>query len=439
MTNNERSYCLIASAIVYFLLNCLVVYEFYLCICQVIGVLESNHACFAMTGSFANPGPLGGMMAMSLVMLVTFVWKNRDVKVWHIRTVVILSIVSSILCFIVLPASMSRAAWLAVGIALAVFGFKELELKKWIKGHKIKSVLLLLLMFVLVAGAFSLKKDSAIGRLHIWHMELRAIIDEPWSGYGRGTALGVYGDTQAEYFLEKPRSPIIVKVAGSPEFPFNEYFKIGIEYGIFVMFGVILFLISFIMILLKSRSPFAYGLIVLGVFAFFSYPLDAIGIKSDAERSWESVRHLLSLGLYEDAVIALEPLYENLKDNDDYLYDYGFALYKCGKSDASIDVLMQGTSISANPMFYNIIGKNYEAQEAYDKAEASYLHAYYMVPHRIYPLTLLMRLHVRQGNDAEALRYGRKILNSPINDKHERMCRLYYETKHCVDSLMLQD
>lgn len=402
---------------------------------QVLDLQASGHPDFAMTGSFANPGPYGGLLAILLAILGVYIIQNRKAQKWYDKALLILSTISFVLCIIVFPASMSRAAWLAFGVAALVFGFKELSLADWIRSHKMIAVITSVIVAITMTGVFFLKKDSAIGRLHIWHMELRAIAEEPLTGHGKGTVLGVYGDTQAEYFAEKERPEIITKVAGCPEYAFNEYLKIGVEYGIPVMLGVIVVLILVIALLLKYRSPFAYGLIAFGVFAFFSYPLEAIHIRSEAEKEWESIRYLASIELYEDAVEELAPLYDNLKDNYGFIYDYGYALHKCKRYQESNKILKDGAKISSDPMFYNIIGRNYEAMGLYEEAEKAFIHAHHMVPQRLYPLTLLMRMHIRLGNNNEALRYGKIILDKPVNERHRTMLRLQTDARHCVDSL----
>lgn len=416
--------------------NAIALIESSLGLSQTLRVKTSGHPCFDMTGSFDNPGPYGGFIAISLAILGTYVIQNRNAQKWYDKVLMILSYISCVLCVIVLPASMSRAAWLALGIAVLVFGFKGLNLADLIRKHKAFAAIASVVVIIVMIGLFFLKKDSAIGRLHIWHMELRAIVEEPLTGYGKGTILGVYGDTQAEYFAEKERPEIIVKVAGCPEYAFNEYLKIGVEYGIPAMLGVITALILVIVLLLKYRSPFAYGLIAFCVFAFFSYPLEAINIKSEAEKKWESIRYLASMELYEDAAEELAPLYNDLKDNYRFIYDYGYALHKCNRYQESNEILKEGAKISSDPMFYNIIGKNQEGLGLYEEAEKSYLHAHYMVPQRLYPLTLLMRMHIRLGNNNEALRYGKMILDKPVNDRHRTMLRLQSDAKQSVDSLL---
>lgn len=423
--------------IIIFISNLLAIYECGVGLLQLCGIYPSSHSRFILTGSLDNPGPYGGLIAILLAILGAYVIQNRDTEKSYAKILTILSSISCALSIIVLPATMSRAAWLALGVAALVLGFKEFHLAEWIRKQKAVASITSVIVILIMAGVFFLKKDSAIGRLHIWHMELRAIAEEPLTGHGKGSVLGVYGDTQAEYFAEKERPEIITKVAGCPEYAFNEYLKIGVEYGIPAMLGVILVLILLITILLKLQSPLAYGLITLCVFAFFSYPLEAIHIKSDAENDWDSIRYLSSMELYEDATVELAPLYNDLKDNYRYMYDYGYALHKCKRYQESTDILNEGAAISSDPMFYNIVGKNYEAMGLYEEAEQAYLRAHYMVPQRLFPLTLLMRMHIRLGNNNEALRYGKMILAKPVNERHRSMLRLQADARHCVDSLML--
>lgn len=419
----------------YILLNILILYETILGLLQVLDICAPVHSVYILTGTFGNPGPYGGWIAISLAIIGVYVVQNRNAQKYYKKALLILSSISCALCIIVLPASMSRAAWLALGVAVLVFGFMELSFAEWIRKHKALAVIASVIVLIAMTGVFFLKKDSAIGRIHIWHMELRAIAEEPLTGHGKGTVLGVYGDTQAEYFAEKERPEIITKVAGCPEYAFNEYLKVGVEYGIPAMLGVIAVLILVIALLLKYRSPFAYGLIAFSVFAFFSYPLEAVQIKSDAEKEWESIRYLASMELYEDAVEELAPLYDDLKDNYRYIYDYGYALHKCKRYQESIKILKEGTAISSDPMFHNIIGKNLEAMGNFAEAESEYLIAHFMVPSRIYPMSLLMNMMLKQRRDREAIEIGEKVQRMYVNEKVFSMKLIQEECVSKLDSL----
>ena len=284
-------------------------------------------------------------------------------------------------------------------------------------------------------GIFLMKKDSAIGRFHIWHIELRAIMEKPWTGYGRNRVLGVYGETQADFFSQKTRNDYITRIAGCPEYAFNEYFKVGIEFGIIAMFGMVLFLSLIVALLLRQHSPFAYGLITFSIFAFFSYPLSAIRIKSDAEKEWESNRYLISMGLYQDAIEKFKPLFNAQKENYRYLYDLGYSLHKIGQYLESNEILMLGSKISSDPMFHNIMGKNLEATGNYDGAENEYLTSHLMVPGRIYPLYLLMKMKIVLDDTYAAIIIGEKIKKMYVNERVPSMRQMKNECMAMLDSL----
>ena len=82
------------------------------------------------------------------------------------------------------------------------------------------------------------------------------------------------------------------------------------------------------------------------------------------------------------------------------------------------------------------MGRNYEALGRCDDAEASYLRSHYMVPQRLYPLVLLMRMHVRCGNNGEAIRYAKMVAGKSINERHPSMLNLQSEARNCLDSLL---
>ena len=75
-------------------------------------------------------------------------------------------------------------------------------------------------------------------------------------------------------------------------------------------------------------------------------------------------------------------------------------------------IINQAKHLSGDPVFYIVEGKCMEDQELFSKAEVSYLKAYYRVPHRIYPLYLLMHLYVEQGMENDANDIAGKILST---------------------------
>lgn len=100
----------------------------------------------------------------------------------------------------------------------------------------------ILILLLAAAGMFFLKPDSALGRLFMWKITCRAIAAHPW-GCHTGFACA-YGGAQSLYFASGNYAAWEERVAGSPEYAFNEYLEFALTYGIvmcilalFVIFG----------------------------------------------------------------------------------------------------------------------------------------------------------------------------------------------------------
>ena len=114
------------------------------------------------------------------------------------------------------------------------------------------------------------------------------------------------------------------------------------------------------------------------------------------------------MDMYEDAAAELEEIYPSLYWNYLYLYDYGYALHKSGKPERSNAILSEGAAISAQPMFHNIMGKNYQAMGQYSLAEREFLTAHNMVPSRLYPLVLMMGMYEEREDIVDAVQSAQR-------------------------------
>ena len=450
---------------------------------QLLGLAISRNTMCPMTGSFTNSGPYGGFLAVCIAVVFAAAWKWRDSGNQHDRILFWLSTVSGCLGIVVLPASMSRAGLIALAVSGVVFALTKTEIKSYLRSHKWLPLSVVAVSLAIGAGAFCLKKDSALGRFHIWEMELRAIADKPLTGHGYGNALGSYGDAQAEYFEGEERGQERVRIAGCPEYAFNEYLRLGMEFGILGLLLSVAVIVLGTMMLCHSDSSLTFGLVAWGTFAMASYPLAvwqlrlllavflgaAIGVsvkvgkkgrlilvpalvclsvgsmlvwlpenkhRKEAESKWLEERRFTNFGIFDGMADRLAILYPQLRRNFRYLYDYGYALHKECRYEESNVILREGALISSDPMFYNIIGKNHEALGDYELAERNYIHAHNMVPSRLYPYILLMEMKERQGNTEQALAYARKALSLPVNERnmsmrdlHERARKYYDEHK----------
>lgn len=473
----------VAERIVVSALSLWLAYESVLGIMQLLGLAISRNTMCPMTGSFANSGPYGGFLAVCIAVVFAAAWKWRDSGNLYDRILFWLSSVSGCLGIVVLPASMSRTGFVALLVSAVAFALIDTESKSYFKSHKWLILSVVAVAFVVGVGAFCLKKDSALGRFHIWEMELRAIADKPLTGHGFGKALGAYGDAQAEYFETEERGQERVRIAGCPEYAFNEYLRMGMEFGILGLLLSVAVIVLGTMMLCRSDSSLTFGLVAWGTFAMASYPLAvwqlrlllgvflgaAVGLnmkvgkrtrlilastfiviatglmliwlpenrqRKYAEGKWLEERRFTNFGIFDGMADRLAILYPQLRRNFRYLYDYGYALHKECRYEESNVILREGALISSDPMFYNIIGKNHEALGDYELVERNYIHAHNMVPSRLYPYILLMEMKERQGNTELALAYARKALSLPVNERnmsmrdlHERARKYYDEHK----------
>lgn len=409
---------------------------------QIYGMSISKHSLYLLTGSFCNPGPYSGYLAMVFPLCLNE-WLNLKKKKKHawvekIKYYIALGVMFLILC--VLPAGMSRSAWLAAVISgIWVYGAR-VSWRNWLhllwQKYRKKTILAFIAgVFILVMIAYTLfqfKTGSANGRLFMWKISCLAISQKPFMGYGSNHFALAYGMAQEEYFSKKDYSRMEELVAGCPEYAFNEYLQLTVEYG-FLFLTAVLLIIAFC--LWKGWTDKRFGVcgsvISVLVFAFSTYPMQIPGFamtfyfllaacvigssriytllfvaiiallgsyywrynQYDACKEWYSCKMLYNIGAYQSAKNSYEKLYPKLNNRGAFLFEYGHCLHKLKEYDASTEIMKEAITLSCDPMILNIIGKNYQATEDYDKAEKYFLRSTHRLPGRIYPYYLLAKLY----------------------------------------------
>ena len=420
---------------------------------QIYGLAVSNHSLYALTGSFYNPGPYSGYLAM-IFPLCLYEWLNLKEKTGRTwaeqgKYYIALGVMLLILC--VLPAGMSRSAWIAAAISGTwVYGMRVSwgsRLKEFGRKYKKKLVLVCIAgsVMIIVAGyaLFQLKATSANGRLFMWKISSMAIAESPVIGHGTGNFVSAYGRAQENYFANGEFSETEELVAGSPEYAFNEYLQVAMEYGIPFLLVVSL-VIAFCLWKGSSegRIGICGGVISFLVFSFSSYPMQIPGFavtfylllaacaigrskvilflfismmallgtyywknnQYAACKKWNSTKMLYNIGAYQSAKEEYEKLYPELKNQGAFLFEYGYSLHKLKEYDASTRILEEAMRHSNDPMILNIIGKNYQSAGLYEKAEEYLLRSTHRLPGRIYPYYLLAKLYAEP-----AYRYPEKL------------------------------
>ena len=434
---------------------------------QLYGFATSGHSMYALTGSFFNPGPYSGYLAMILpVCLYQWLVCGR-----RGGRVVAGGVMLLILC--VLPAGMSRSAWLAAGVScLCVYAWHmdwtdKFRLLWQQQRQRVVMVVVGGFCVLLLAGylLFVLKPDSARGRLFMWKITCRAIAEKPLTGYGIHNFAAAYGNAQETYFAAGDYEPWEERVAGSPEYAFNEYLQaageLGIPLAVCLLVVVVLCLYRGVR---KGRYGICGAILSLMIFSFSSYPLQlpvfivtfggllvaclsgadrwqwlglavSVGIiggfrlKNDLQveqacREWMNARVLYNAGAYQSAEKEYGRLYPLLRDRASFLFEYGHGLHKQQQFSKSNRILKEALQRSCDPMILNVIGKNYQQMGDCLSAEDWFIRSTHRLPGRIYPYYLLAKL------------YAEPSFRQP--DKFEKMKRMVLTKEPKVHSTAIR-
>lgn len=432
---------------------------------QLWGYYPSHHNRFNLTGSFFNPGPYAGYLASIFPVAFGFwmfdikffshrqkqtkksvlhfeekvqkglnvivLWLNNSgikTRKFNVNSLIIniannlgryMPIIALISIALVLPASQSRAAWLAVlgsSVYLLAIKYPVLQKLKLLNLSSCRKIILLLFAVSILlsglAGMYLFKKDSANGRTLIWKVTLNMIADHPYFGTGIGGFKANYMDYQATYFKAHPETDEAM-LAGDTNYAFNELLQQTAEHGIV---GGLLLVFIFISVFLTKKQHFGKfriedsensllnenlfiiiskaTLLSIVIFSMFSYPVQILPIKislivtlaylSNSQKNLFPYPPLLrnkglpTYGIYIGKGMALcltafFVLYgaRFLKTQEKALKDweFAFALYNMGSYDSSIDEYEKAVPVlSSNGDFLTNYGKALSMAGKHQKA-----------------------------------------------------------------------
>jgi O-antigen ligase len=448
-------------------------YEAYLGFSQMYGDDVSRHGLFALTGNFLNPGPYSAYLMIGVVIglsalknmqnqpivndiqNILFVKKIlrriperikgvvRNVKSITWRHIVTIAV---IIMAIMLPATMSRAAFLGVAVVVLLI----YRGRYW----KYRYIVWGTIAFVGVAFYF-FKQGSADGRMIIWKATLTTWVDVPWFGIG----IGGFLHAVAEGIARLSTTNTDLSSAGVADYAYNILLKIVVEQGVVGGALAVAFVLVTLTKLSRNSSALFWGIVSLLVFGMFSYPFDMLSYKVVAvlivawsestikrqkdERQMTNCERrmaknesqlVLELGWIKASLLScflgfaswhagklsgvcfqtewdsymplsvnsfsIEDGYKwqpSVSDYSHFLYVFGKKLREEGQYNASNAIAYQATKCSADPAFYILIGNNYKDMKHYDFAEQAYYKAFAVMPNRLYPLYQLMLLYQESG------------------------------------------
>ena len=397
----------------------------------------SRHYLYLITGTFLNPGPYSIILAMGLVMSLTWIKCAENL---HLRSSFLY--IPVIVLTIVLPTTLSRAALLSTAICVGITYWSEL--KRWIWWIVAVSSMISLFLYFIKIG-------SAEGRFIIYFISILIITHHPVIGSGIGSFFHQYAKEMARFSQAHP--DFNFQSADVLDYAFNDLLRIGVEQGLVgICIAIVVILLTFNSIGIKGQT-LRMGFLALLIFSLFSYPFELlpyqiimtlilayagtsepvyvvkgwkkqffnrffipvgcllmmvpasifvshqIECRAKAETDYQMMAGLSDAAFIDD-YYELLPL---LTENPRFLFDFGKMLAQQGRYNDSNGMLRQGALVSNDPMFYVIQGNNYRDMGAYNEAETAYLKAYHVLPNRLYPLYQLMCLY-EQAGDVDKMR-----------------------------------
>lgn len=422
---------------------------------QLAGWIRTHHALFPLTGSFFNPGPYSGYLAVvlpvGLAMLLRQNGKGGWGKIW--KWLYVFSGVCVIAIVAILPAGMSRSAWIAAFLSCVwVYWTRRIgweRMKRVARKYRGRTLLACaagcIVIAALGAGLYLMKKESADGRLFVWKMTAYALADHYLEGVGVGGFSVAYSEAQTAYFDSGQATQRELDAAPCPNYAFNDYLHLALEQG---AAGLALFLLwvgSALYVGIRHRQVEAVGgLLSLGIFAFSSYPLQlpsfwfvlvflaAVAVskrkgedtspirqasrwglvfllcvlvggsaaiawlfRDDRARyaEWNRVKGLYTSGAYHAAADGFGKLHPYFRNNPRFLFDEAVCQIKAERPYEACRNLERVMYHLADPMVYYMLAKSEQMTGAYRTAENDLLLSIRMAPNRIYPYYLLTKLY----------------------------------------------
>lgn len=475
---------------------------------QLYGYYPSHHSGFKMTGSFFNPGPYGGFLSVvfpvalgaylfrrtifkipSLKFLVPGLKlrfleksgiKNGQFKTLNLEylTLKLLPLAGVFSILMVLPASQSRAAWLAAGISssyLLAIRYKWASHATAFINTSFKKVTTILMFAVLILGVayglYTFKPDSANGRILVWKVTADMLMDSPWIGHGFDRFKAEYMNYQANYFQGGPDNEEAA-LADNVYFAFNEPLQLAAENGLVGLMILTALLLSIFATQARENKHLLNiakaGLFSIMVFSLFSYPMHLLPVKligvllistastfqnrlawdfrnivrldswwfrglitgialllviatttslyrlKQAYKEWDMAYDLYQMGLYSQSLEAYEKAHDQLNMDGDFLMNYGKALSMAGDHKMAVEILKHAEDYLNTTIIQTALGDSYKAQGEYEKAEAAYLWAWYMAPNRFYPKYLLALLYDENDQPEKALATARELMEKQV-------------------------
>lgn len=450
-------------------------FYFYAILCfSIIAVIEAaygiagfvsdfmfHHKANPVCGSFNNPAGFAVLLSSiyPYFLYLAQVTKGKNRRYIYISIAVI---------FIAMFMSASRSGILCI-ISVSLL---YILYKKRIAYGKI-AIIAMIPICILIYILYTINRNSANGRLFIWARSFELIKERLIGGYGTGAFKANYMTHQANYFESNPESAYSM-IADNVQYPYNELINLVLEYG---LMGLLLFAIFIICVLLCYRKNHttvkvyaAMSCLSIALFSLFSYPffytytwiivgfnlylivkpsylkfdslMERLHIKyifafctmifasvliytkiqyTHKELKWKAVHKQYMDTRNGDVLLEYQLLYDDMKSNPFFLFNYAVILYNQGKYDESYIIAEQAKSLWKNYEIELLLGDIEDKRNNPSKAIQHYMTASNMCPAKFHPLVQIQQIYKNHGDSISARKYATKIINKPEKVKSQQI------------------
>ena len=370
-------------------------------------------------------------------------------------------LVAAAILLLVIPAR-SRAAWLALmaggGFVLAHHWHLWDRVRQLAIWKKVGLVTVILAMLGSgIYGIYRLKPDSADGRLLIWKVSAGMVAEHPWFGRGFARFAPEYMLAQADYFASGQGTEREELLAGQVNTAYNEFLQLTVELGVI---GLVLFLWVLALGLTTganaSSSIWSMTLVSWLVFASFSYPgyswpmaiLLIVALAGLAKTGrpvkrwthkitgivaivgsvvltliwiwqtqpgiakWQEALTSYNHKDYRGALAHFQDAYRVLEHEGLFLQQAAKTMQQNENYQGSNGILKWSKDYYNDPFTYSMMGENFTHLQFYDRAEDAYQRSHHMVPHRLWPQYLMVKMLWEMGEKDRSKELARKLVSN---------------------------
>jgi len=450
---------------------------------QLWGILPSKHPVFELTGSFLNPGPLGGYLAVSVAVAVGLCVRSpapRGATRW-------LLVGAALLMGYVCVLSDSRAAWLSVAVVLGWLAMRitihqstlQITRNQFCHRKLYVSVCIGIVLLLSAVLLYGYRRDSAHARMFIWIVSTTMIAESPLLGNGAGSYPSRYMLAQRDYFEQHPNSSYGVS-ADNNFVAYNEFIHVLCDQGVL---GLVLLLAVFVSALGSASAdgregvPAKYALVALLVFCCFSYPASVLPLKMffplylgilPGRELWKRTLRVKALGpilsvllfglliccvmqygRFHRAYSTLrgmlegepEAITQGIEDfprfryDTEYVLNHAQILFMHHYYPQSLAPLREAAALCPSSTVFCHLGEALQRTGHYAEAERVYKQASLMTPGFITPAYRLFRLYMETGDTTKADSMAVLIQNKTLKVENARTMRLRTEVHDLKSTL----